>query len=57
MSQVATENVFDDHQGFPYPAQNERMQMEAFETEEDATRFATEQALETLTATGINLQA
>lgn len=38
--------AFNDHHGFPYPVQSRRMQIEAFETEEDATRFATDLALE-----------
>lgn len=40
--------AFNDYHGFPYPVQSRRMQVEAFETEEDATRFATELAMETL---------
>ncbi len=40
--------AFNDHHGFPYPVQSRRMQIEAFTTEEDATRFATELAMETL---------
>lgn len=40
--------AFNDHHGFPYPVQSKRMEIEAFETEEDATRFATELALEKL---------
>ena len=39
---------FNDHHGFPYPVQSRRMQTEAFETEEEATRFATELAMETM---------
>jgi DNA-damage-inducible protein J len=38
--------AFNDHHGFPYPVQSRRMQVEAFETEEDATRFATDLAME-----------
>jgi DNA-damage-inducible protein J len=38
--------AFNDHPGFPYPVQSRRMQVEAFETEEDATRFATDLAME-----------
>ena len=37
---------FNDHHGFPYPVQSRRMQVEAFGTEEDATRFATDLAME-----------
>ena len=37
---------FNDHHGFPYPVQSMRMQTEAFETEEEATRFATDLAME-----------
>ena len=40
--------AFNDHHGFPYPVQSRRMQLEAFETEEDATRFATDLAMEAL---------
>ena len=40
--------AFNDHHGFPYPVQSRRMQIEAFTTEEVATRFATELAMETL---------
>ena len=40
--------AFNDYHGFPYPVQSRRMQVEAFETEEEATRFATELAMETL---------
>ena len=38
--------AFNDHHGFPYPVQSQRMMVEAFDTEEDATRFATELAME-----------
>ena len=38
--------AFNDHHGFPYPVQSRRMEVEAFETEEDATRFATDLAME-----------
>ena len=31
---------FNDHHGFPYPIQSRRMQVEAFETEREATQFA-----------------
>ena len=40
--------AFNDHHGFPYPVQSKRMQLEAFETEEDATKFATELAMEAI---------
>ena len=36
---------FNDHHGFPYPVQSRRMQVEPFETEEEATRFATNLAM------------
>ena len=39
---------FNDHHGFPYPVQSRRMQAEAFETEEEATRFATDLAMEVM---------
>lgn len=38
--------AFNDHHGFHYPVQSRRMQVEAFETEENATRFATDLAME-----------
>lgn len=38
--------AFNDHHGFPYPVQSRRMQIEAFETEEEATDFATDLAME-----------
>ncbi len=37
---------FNDHHGFPYIVQSRRMQVEPFENEEDATRFATDLAME-----------
>ena len=40
--------AFNDHHGFPYAVQSRRMQVEAFETEEEATRFATDYAMEAL---------
>lgn len=40
--------AFNDHHGFPYPVQSRRMQVEAFDNEEDATRFATDLAMEAL---------
>lgn len=39
---------FNDHHGFPYPVQSRRMQLQAFETEEEATEFATDLAREFL---------
>ena len=36
---------FNDYHGFPYPVQSRRMQVEAFDNEEDATRFATDLAM------------
>lgn len=39
---------FNDHCGFPYPVQSRRLQVEAFESDEDATRFATDLALEAM---------
>jgi DNA-damage-inducible protein J len=38
--------AFNDHHGFPYAVQSRRMQIEAFETEEEATEFATNLAEE-----------
>ena len=38
--------AFNDHHGFPYPVQSRRMQVEAFGTEEEATEFATDLAME-----------
>ncbi len=38
--------AFNDHHGFPYPVQSRRMQVEAFETEEEASDFATKLAME-----------
>ena len=38
---------FNDHHGFPYIVQSRRMQVEPFESEEDATRFATDLAKDT----------
>lgn len=38
--------AFNDHHGFPYAVQSHRMQVEAFETEEEATEFATSLAME-----------
>ncbi len=39
---------FNDHHGFPYPVQSRRMEVQAFETEEEATRFATDLAQEAM---------
>lgn len=40
--------AFNDHHGFPYPVQSRRMRVEAFETEEEATDFASELAFDTM---------
>ena len=40
--------AFNDHHGFPYAVQSRRMQIEAFETEEEAMEFATDLAMETM---------
>ena len=40
--------AFNDYHGFPYPVQSRRMMVEAFDSEEEATRFATELAMETI---------
>lgn len=40
--------AFNDHHGFPYAVQSRRMQVEAFETEEEATEFATDLTMEML---------
>jgi len=40
--------AFNDHHGFPYAVQSRRMEIEAFETEKEATDFATRLALEAL---------
>ena len=39
---------FNEYHGFPYPVRSRRMEIEPFQTEEDATRFATELAMEAL---------
>lgn len=39
-------HAFNDHHGFPYPVQSNRMDVEAFETEEEATEFATNMSME-----------
>lgn len=38
---------FNSHQGFPYDVRISNPSVEPFETEEDATRFATELSLKT----------
>ncbi len=40
--------AFNDHHGFPYPVQSRRMMVEPFETEGEATEFATDLAMEML---------
>ena len=40
--------AFNDHHGFPYAVQSRRMQDEAFETEKEATDFATRLSLEAI---------
>ena len=37
---------FNEHRGFPFPTHDKVMQIESFETEEEATRFATDLAME-----------
>ena len=39
---------FNEYHGFPYTVRSRRMEVEPFQTEEDATRFATELAMEAL---------
>ncbi|MBR5969601.1 MAG: hypothetical protein IK016_04560 [Lachnospiraceae bacterium] len=39
---------FNDHHGFPYPVQSRRLQVEPFDNEADATRFATDLAMDLL---------
>lgn len=39
---------FNDYHGFPYKLQSRRMQIEAFETEEEADEFASDLAMEVL---------
>lgn len=41
-------HVFNDCHGFPFPVQSRRMRVEPFDTEEEATRFATDLAMEVL---------
>ena len=38
--------AFNDYHGFPYPVQSRRMKVEPFETEKEATEFATDLAME-----------
>lgn len=38
--------AFNDHHGFPYPVRSRRMEVEAFDSEEEATKFATNLAIE-----------
>lgn len=38
--------AFNDHHGFPYPVRSKRMEIEAFDSEEEATRFASDLAME-----------
>ncbi len=40
--------AFNDYHGFPYAVQSRRMQVEAFKTEDEATKFATDLAMEQL---------
>ena len=40
--------AFNDHHGFPYAVQSRRLQVEAFGSEEEATKFATDLAMETI---------
>ena len=42
---------FNDHHGFPYMVQSRRMEVEPFETEEEATRFASDMAMGVLDET------
>ncbi|CAM2818623.1 type II toxin-antitoxin system RelB/DinJ family antitoxin [Actinomyces slackii] len=44
--------AFNEHRGFPYDVRTSKPTLEAFETEEDATRFATELALGVADAAG-----
>ena len=41
-------SAFNAHHGFPSAVQSRRMQIEAFETEEEAMEFATDLAMETM---------
>ena len=38
--------AFNDHHGFPFPVQSKRMEVEPFDSEEEATDFATNMAKE-----------
>ena len=40
--------AFNDHHGFPYAVQSQRMQVEAFDSEKEATQFATDLAMKTV---------
>ena len=40
--------AFNEHGGFPYDVKTNRPAWEAFDSEEDATRFATDYAMEEL---------
>ena len=40
--------AFNDHHGFPYPVRSRRMEIEAFDSEEEATRFASDLAMEVI---------
>lgn len=42
--------AFNEHRGFPYDVRTVKPVVQAFETEEDATRFATELSLGTMHA-------
>ena len=44
-------HAFNDHHGFPYPVQSRRMQVEAFENEDEATDFASDLAKELINET------
>ena len=38
--------AFNDHHGFPYPLRSRRMEIQAFDSEEEPTRFASDLAME-----------
>ena len=40
--------AFNDHHGFPFPVQSKRMEVEPFDSEEEATDFETNMAMEIL---------
>ena len=44
-------HAFNDYCGFPFALQSKRMNVESFKTEEEATRFATDWAMELLDET------